>query len=156
MGGDEDSTFYHILFFSSPVFCLSSGRFAVQAAASLPNEARIIAPFITRVYLRDMNSFVGPFAVNNQSAMITGKAGFLQRGHWPPVSVRRPRSMLFGNSLSPPLCGQRLFDPRPHLFRRYEATRDLTTKSISIRTDAIERCPARKIAESVAVVPILR
>lgn len=40
--------------------------------------------------------------------------------------------------------------------RRYEATRDLTTKSICVKTDAVDRCPAKLIAETVAVVPILR
>lgn len=39
---------------------------------------------------------------------------------------------------------------------RYEATRDLTTTSISVKTGAVDHCPAKKIAETVAVVPILR
>lgn len=38
----------------------------------------------------------------------------------------------------------------------YEATRDLTTKAISVKAGAVDNCPARKIAETVAVVPILR
>ncbi|CAM9661944.1 unnamed protein product, partial [Hapterophycus canaliculatus] len=38
----------------------------------------------------------------------------------------------------------------------YEATATLTTKSICVRTDRTDQVPARKISQTVAVVPILR
>ncbi|CAM9112366.1 unnamed protein product [Ectocarpus sp. 8 AP-2014] len=38
----------------------------------------------------------------------------------------------------------------------YEATATLTTTSICVKTDRTDQCPAKTIAETVAVVPILR
>ncbi|CAM9577875.1 unnamed protein product [Pylaiella littoralis] len=38
----------------------------------------------------------------------------------------------------------------------YEATATLTTKSICVKTDRTDKCPAKTISETVAVVPILR
>eukprot|EP00903_Cladosiphon_okamuranus_P016882 g15564.t1 len=38
----------------------------------------------------------------------------------------------------------------------YEATATLTTQSIRVKTDRTDQCPARRISETVAVVPILR
>lgn len=40
--------------------------------------------------------------------------------------------------------------------RSYEATATLTTKSICVKTDRTDKCPAKTISETVAVVPILR
>lgn len=42
------------------------------------------------------------------------------------------------------------------VLRSYEATATLTTKSIRVKTDRTDQCPAREISETVAVVPILR
>lgn len=60
-------------------------------------------------------------------------------------------SALYNHSFCAPIVSHLPLRPL-----RYEATRDLTTKSISVKTGAVDDCPARKIAESVAVVPILR
>lgn len=110
-----------------------------------------------RTLFKDSNTLSNPVSIVAKSRSNPSKSyksrpcfhGWTGRSH--PQHCQQCLSASYGHSFCAPAI--------PHFplrSPRYEATRDLTTKSISVKTGAVDDCPAKKIAESVAVVPILR